>query len=125
MNVAWKKSQKIYSTEHCVRTLEEDFRLHTANPTGCVIKLPDLIALARPVDKDADPELIVDPKYWFSPSIRNCWHIYLLVGNILHARQLLPFELEWMSFERKNRLKIVPFQRFFSLCHDIRPLSIT
>jgi len=119
---AWTIAQKLYEEEECPRTLEEDFRLHVANPQGCVIKLPDVIALARPVDKNAGQEIICNPKYWFAKSLINCWHLYLLVGDAGAAWQYLPFELDWMSYERRNVLRIAPFCRMKSLlCHDFRP----
>lgn len=119
---AWVLAKRIYQNEPCPRTLEEDIRLHVENPQGCVIKLPHVIALARPVEKKVGQEIICNPKYWFAPSLVDCWHIYLLVGDAAAAWDYLPFELDWMSYERRNTLRIAPFCRMKALLsHDLRP----
>ena len=108
---AFHKASLIYQREYCPRTLDQDIALHAKNPTGCIIKLPELLVLARPVERNAPPDMIVNPEFCFPAGLCNCWHIYLMVGSCWSAWSLLPFELEWMSFERRNVLKVVPFRR--------------
>jgi hypothetical protein len=121
---AWQKAEEVYRKEFCPRTLLEDFNLHLENPHGCAIKLPGVVALARPVDRNGYPTDIIDPSLHFCSLRWDCWHIYLLVGDAAAAWKYLPFELDWMSYERRNVLRIAPFCRMKSLlCHDLRPTN--
>ena len=106
-------ARKIYAEEDSPRALAVDILLHIANPKGWVISRPDLLIMARPVRKDAPKEEILDPGREFKEA--DCWHVYLVVGNASVAFQYLPFDLPWISFERKNVLKFYELTRVRSL----------
>jgi hypothetical protein len=107
------RARKVYADEESPRALAVDILLHIANPQGWVVSRPDLLILARPVRKDAKPEEILDAGWEFHEA--DCWHIYLVVGNASTAFQYLPFDLPWISFERKNKLRFYELTRVRSL----------
>jgi len=100
-----EKAQRLYEAEDSPRSLAVDLLLHITNPAGWVISRPDLLIMARPVPKDAPQEEILDAGRIWKAEECDCWHIYLVVGNASVAFQYLPFDLPWISFERKNVMK--------------------
>lgn len=110
----YEQACKVYTTEPCARTFHDDLEAHMLN--GFVFSRPDYFIMGRPVVRSAAPNLILDPWMRFPSRFCDCWHVYLFAGNIVKAWEILPFPLEWMSFERKNDL------RFYRL-EDIRRLT--
>lgn len=104
-----------YASDPGPRTLEEDVRLHLIG--GYVVGTPWLLALARPVDRRGDPGDIVDPGRSYDTF--DCWHIYLAVGRLEDLVALLPYELPYISFERRGRLIIHETGRFMKLCQRL------
>ncbi len=98
-----EQAAAVYQREACARSFKNDLAAHLV--TGYVISTPDVFVMARPVDRWADPELIVDPFHQFSREESDCWHVYLCAGDWRAALAFLPYDLAWMSWERSNRLR--------------------
>jgi hypothetical protein len=103
-----EQAAAVYQREPCARSFVEDVELHLMH--GFVFNTPDWFMLARPVWHKAPQELIVDPNYNDFP-ILNCWHCYLFAGKDIYwaaykAQQIAGPVMEWVSFERRNKLRI-------------------
>lgn len=109
-------AMQVYKTEPCARTFQEDMELHLIS--GYVVSTPDYFVMARPVNKDADPARIVDPNVMFNKEEWDCWHIYLYAGDIVKAWDKDTLHLPFVSFERKNRLRIYPMERIYWLAQS-------
>jgi hypothetical protein len=96
--------EALYRREPCARTFEQDLALH--HQFGVVFDQPDYFVMGRPVRKDADPALIVNPAYVFLHQVCDCWMVYAFAGDLSKAWEVLPFHLKWFAFERKNELRI-------------------
>ena len=92
--------EEIYKTEYCPRSFEEDLYLHMFNPHAIVFKDATSLALLRPVTRHASYEKLTNPEVVFKNP--NCWWIYLLVGDMHHLFQKLPYPLEYIGWERNN-----------------------
>jgi len=108
-------ARKLYADEESPQSLAVDILLHISNPKGWVVSRPDLLIMARPVPRNAKPDEILDAGREFHSDECNCWHVYLVVGNAAQAFKYLPFDLEWISFERKNKLKFYQLTKIRSL----------
>lgn len=95
-------ARHVYESEPCARSFEEDLDWHLEN--GFVFSRPDFFVMGRPVLSSASRELIVG-QCRFPSVLCDCWHVYLMAGNIAPAWAMLPWELPWMSFERGNVLR--------------------
>ena len=100
------KAAQVYRTEPCVRTFKEDLEIHLL--TGFVYSTPDYFIMGRPVDRYGDPALIVDPTYPFPRDQWNCWHIYLMAGDVTKCWEREPIVFPWVSWEKRNKLKFYP-----------------
>ena len=103
----YERAREIYAKEYCARSFDLDLSLHFQN--GWVINTPSLFVMGRDVIREAPPQLIIDPNFIFPYGQTDCWHIYLLSGNMQEAFLYMPWKLKWVSFERDNDL------RFFDL----------
>jgi len=94
----------VYDREPCVRTFSED--LHAHYDHGYVFSTPDYFLMARKVYRYAQPHQILNPYFnlWESPP--NCWHVYLYAGNMSAAFKCADVQLSFVSFEKRNRLKV-------------------
>lgn len=100
-------ARSVYESEPCARTFEEDFAAHLEN--GYVYNSPALFAMFRPVCTHWPDKWIIDPWEELHPAeygIADCWHVYLAAGAIAELANLIPYPLPWVSFERKNRLRL-------------------
>lgn len=109
----FQKAREVYSQEACVRTFEQDLLLHYL--FGFVFCAPDYFIMGRPVNRQAEPSLILDPSCGFERQHCNCWHIYLMAGEPDKAWSIMPWELPWFSFERRNELRFYPADRIRKL----------
>jgi len=100
----------VFEREPCARTFAEDLALHFEH--GFVFSTPDYFIMGRPVPKDAPAEDIVNPAIVFPRAICDCWHCYLFAGDMAAALAVLPWALPWISFERKNELRIYDMGKF-------------
>lgn len=115
MMTAYELAQRLYREEPQARTLEEDIRRHLVNPDGYVLKTPAVLAMGRPIPRNADPRDIINPLIWFPIEDCDCWHIYLVAGDIGLAWTFLPYPLPWLSLERSNRLRFYRSDRIKAL----------
>ena len=110
----------VYQQEPCARSFREDLEAHLLH--GYVFSTPDVFLMIRPVDRGWRDQ-IVDPTKnpeWIKPwSPPDCWHVYLAAGDIQEMWKFLPYPLEFVSYERSNRLRIVRFQQFRRLCSTL------
>ncbi len=101
----------VYDTEPCARSFGEDLVSHLQH--GYVHSTPHYIVMARPVlylQSAQDHENIVDSQYVFPMNEWNCWHIFLLAGDLRQAASQFPFPLPWVSWERRNALRVYRFE---------------
>lgn len=94
---------RIYESEPCARTFKEDLEAHLIH--GVVFSRPDLFIMARPVSRSWAKHEIVNP--WFNELTKtpNCWHVYLAAGDISKVWSIMPYRLEFASWERGNKLR--------------------
>lgn len=110
----FESAKAVYEKEVCARDFWTDLTLHHMH--GFVFTTPDFFVMGRPVVKEADPGMIIDPSVQFARRACDCWHIYLFSGDMKAAWDRLPWELTFISLERRNEL------RFYKL-EEIRRLS--
>jgi hypothetical protein len=96
-----QRARMVYEREECSRNFEEDFCLHWNNPYAIVHKDDANLAFARPVSINDPYERITDPSY-ISHRV-NAWWVYLLVGDFHFLLSLLPYDLEYIGWERNNK----------------------
>ena len=101
------QAYKVYQRERCYRTFHDDVDLHMLN--GYVYATPDIFVMGRPVDKTAPHNDILDPAVTFHRDDWNCWHCALYAGNLSILFTLLPFELPYASFQKRNKLKFYSY----------------
>jgi hypothetical protein len=71
---------------------------------GQVHITPELFVLARPVRREWPDERICDPQEVATEP--DCWHVWLLAGDIAAALRLLPYPLPFMSWHRGDRFRV-------------------
>lgn len=99
----FEQAKAVYDREPSRRTFWDDLTLHLLN--GFVFSTPDYFVMGRPVLKDAAPEFIVDPHCKYPKEQADCWMIYLMAGDTGKAWDVLPWDLEFICFERNNELR--------------------
>lgn len=99
-----ERAKNVYLEEPCARTFVEDLEIHLLG--GYVFSTPSYFIMGRAVNADGTNEQIVDPTYHFE--VADCWHVYLAAGENPFGEflRLMPYELPYISWERKNRLRI-------------------
>lgn len=108
----FEKAADVYRNEWCARSFHEDLTLHFKR--GWVISSPRFFVMGRPVCYWAwSADQILDP-FHNPPDEPDCWHVWLAAGDLKEALKFLPFPLPYISFERKNVLKMYSFDRFVS-----------
>jgi hypothetical protein len=114
------KAAAVYEQEPCVRTFAQDLEAHLLH--GLVVSTPDLFLMARPVSHDAIGDKIVNPWHNTWESEPDCWHLYLYAGDMMTAFKQATHELPYVSFERKNRLRIYSWDQIFNTCKKLNHL---
>lgn len=116
--VPCQEARAVYEKEPCARSFSEDVSAHMR--TGFVISTPWCFVLARPVWSKAPAADIVNPLVMFHHrmDVSDCWHIYLMAGLVEAAVDYIPFPLPFISFERNNRLRVLPMGRFLRKWKD-------
>jgi hypothetical protein len=102
----------VYQREPCRRTFQQDLDIHLT--TGYVVSTPEYFIMARPVNSGAPQEDVVNPMHIFDNSECDCWHIYLMAGDMKKCWDKCPDDLKdlpLVSFERSNVLKFLPMDR--------------
>jgi len=108
MKTPFQQAAEAFLAEPHARSLTEDLEAHLIN--GFVFSRPDYFVMGRPVIRTAPEAQIVDPWHRFPSGQCDCWHVYLMAGNMAKAWEILPWAMPWMSFERKNELRFVPLE---------------
>jgi len=67
---------------------------------GYIVSTPDYFVAARPVNRFAPIEQIVDPSFPFEEKDVNGWFICLMAGAPRMCWTLCPIELEWVGYQR-------------------------
>ena len=98
---------KVYDTEPCARTAQEDIELHLRY--GYVISYPRFFVMGRPVNFAATYEEITSP--WVVHEAPNGWFIYLFSGDMATALTHFPYPLEFAGWERNNKLRFYPLEK--------------
>lgn len=80
---------------------------------GIVIDEPDCFMLARPVRRIWDERRIIDPSQSFVMTVgqADMWHVWVAVGSLGELLDRAPYPLPFLSWERKNQLRISRFQK--------------
>jgi hypothetical protein len=67
---------------------------------GYIVSTPEYFVAARPVDRFAPIEQIVDPSYPFEKEAVNGWFICLMAGAPRMCWTLYPIDLEYVGYQR-------------------------
>ena len=94
----------LYSKEGCTRTFEDD--LAAFIHTGRVHITPTCILLAKAV-----PSSVTYHEPWDTWEGHTCdaWLIWLAAGDLAEFFQYAPYELPWLLWARRNRLRKWPY----------------
>ena len=111
-------------------TFEQVIAAHAHNGGGQVHITPEVFVLARPVCRAWPEEWICDPQRVAvradgdgmagggdggdgiagaddgAGRIADCWHVWLLAGDAQAALRYLPYELPFMSWHRRGKLRV-------------------
>jgi hypothetical protein len=107
------RAAAVYEQEECPRTFAQDLEAHLLH--GLVISKPELFFMARPVSHDATGDKIVNPWVNTWDKEPDCWHVYLYAGDLLSAFQQV-HELPFVSFEKRNRLRVYQWGDIYAAC---------
>jgi hypothetical protein len=114
------RCEAVYRTEPCARSFAEDLEAHLLH--GYVFSTPDYFVMGRAVCKDAPHADIVNP--WVNFPSGDCWHLYLFAGPMQAAFDCAPYPLNFVSFERRNLLRVYEIDRIRRRCiNGFRSLS--
>jgi hypothetical protein len=116
MSHPYTEARAIYDREPCARTFQQDLDFHFR--FGFVFSAPRFFIMGRPVIKGAPPAAIVNPAVQFNGEECDCWHVYLMAGDLAKIWEIVPWPLPWCSWERKNELR---FTRFAAIRRLARP----
>lgn len=109
------EAKAVYAREDSPRSLLQEMDILMAHPNGYVLSTPHLLCLARTVIWPMPPEVIIDPEFEFPTQHVNCWHIHCLAGSINSLFTFMPFRLPYVSWERRNELRVYPLTRIIGL----------
>lgn len=106
--------RRLYFRHPQPRTFEEDLQAHLAN--GYVFSTPEAFMMGRPISRDAEWSLQVDPFFTFrNPDTWLVWAASSVSVNMLLT--FVPFHLRWVAWSRRGKaLRFYPFDR---LCATI------
>lgn len=107
----FEQALAVYSREPCARTFSEDLEAHLRH--GLVISTPEYFLMARKVIVASLESDIINPHVQFDPLLSNCWHLYLFAGDVAKAFAAADVQLPWVSFERRNKLRLYPWHVIF------------
>jgi len=114
--------------EACDPPYSWDTMLEAHLSQGYCCSTPSYFICARPVDKDALPELQLNPTYRFPLQHCNAWFVYMVAGDAIPSLwTVYPHDLPWVMFYRlnSNQLRIYPTERIRRLSHGKRSKSTT
>ena len=111
--------RKVYETEFCPRTFDEDLQLHLSN--GYVHSTPEVFVMGRPVWSQATYSEITNPGHRFMGP--DAWWVYAAAGDLSQVAALLPYYLPLVGWERLNVPRFYDLNRVIQLC-TIDPLRM-
>ena len=115
-----EQAMAVYERENCVRSFREDLWLHLAH--GFVFSSPDCFVMGRAVCSWWPTEWIVNPA--FDPQcgdVPDCWHVALFAGRLgAWIERLFPHELELMSYEIDNRLRVFERRKLMRIMRSLK-----
>ena len=84
--------------------------------SGCIVyKDKSNLALVRPVNKSYTYHELTNPEHVSENP--DCWWVYLLIGDIVSLTSMLPYDLEWIGWERKNKPRFYKLQQLKRCLH--------
>lgn len=107
-----QRAKQVYLQEPCARSFEEDFYLHWNNPQAIVYKDASNLVFIRPVNILDSYEKLTDPRY--ETATPNAWWVYLFVGDFRFLIHHLPYQLQYIGWERNNK------PRFYTLARLLK-----
>jgi hypothetical protein len=107
----FEQALAVYVQEPCARTFADDLEAHLRY--GLVISTPEYFLMARKVIKDAPPREITDSWFYFNQNLANCWHVWLLAGDIRMAFLSADVRLPWVSFEKRNKIRFYTWESIY------------
>ncbi len=116
----YQQAHQAYVDNPGEATLQGDFETILASDCGWVLSSPDIFCLARCVFVSMGPtepirvedgsifgeETILGAIYEFLPEHQNCWHIHVLAGDMEKLFTWMPFQLPYVSWEKRGRLRV-------------------
>lgn len=118
MKSPYEQAQELYKNRGFdSENFEEDVKLYAKH--GYVLATPLEFAMVRPVYAQWSKEVIccVEREYQLSQNELtlnpNCWHIHVVVGELLALLSWLPYSLPFMSMERRGKFKIYSTERIY------------
>jgi hypothetical protein len=102
-----KEQYRLYGREEWFR---ED--LERLLKVGYVHSTPEVFVAARPVPVWWPREMKGDPYHLEEGPGVDCWHIYMLAGDLKKAFTFLPFPLTYLSYERRGKIRLHNFINF-------------
>ncbi len=102
------QAAEVYEREPCASTFEQDLIAHMRN--GYVFSTPRYFIMGRPVDSQAEDALLLNPEHKFERI--DAWLVWLYAGDIQQALSILPHDLPYVLFQRKNELRRYSLSRF-------------
>lgn len=109
MNIL-KRAFQLYA-DHSDAGFADDLMLHMQH--GYVRVTPTVLAMARPVSSKWSNEEMSDISKVDEDG--DCWFIWVLVGSLGDALEMLPSEKKWLAFARGGQPRLVPVDRIRSL----------
>lgn len=68
--------------------------------TGFVFSTPEFFIMGRPVMSNGYTEDIGNPWHIYDEKKCDCWYVHAMSGDLSKAFDIMPWNLEWLAFER-------------------------
>jgi hypothetical protein len=108
MHNPFDQAAGVYDREPCARTFDDDLVAHLR--FGYVFSTPEYFIMGRPVDSQSEDYLLLNPSLKFERT--DAWLVWLYAGDIQQALNILPIDLPYVLFQRKNELRRYSLARF-------------
>jgi hypothetical protein len=106
----YEQAARVYEREPCARSFQADLEAHLF--CGWVVSTPLFFVMGRRVMKRWPAEMTLNPHYTHPQG--DGWHVWLAAGDLRAMWAALPAELEWISYERRNVLRVARLARLRS-----------
>lgn len=101
MKTPYDQAMELYAA-HPRMSFGRDINQHIAWG-GHVVCTPEFIALARPVNKNWEPDRLANIMVTAPTETADCWFIWLLCGDLKEAVKHLPYPLPWFGFSQRGQ----------------------